>query len=157
MPGAAQNGLEPQRFAALWAGCDTGNASEAEALSKFRALRRMAMAENLRIIDAMGRADVMQALDVQLEPVREESPELKAAFLEVAKIADLAQRRQEVIDELQEQLAAGRGAGISARPMPPPRVSDGGMVGGMVNGGLVAAVSIVAVLLMLAAWFQAFQ
>jgi hypothetical protein len=151
MPGTAQNGLEPKRFAALWAGCDTGNASEAEALSKFRVLRRMAMAENLRIIDAMGRADVMQALDAQLQPEREESPELKAAFLEVAKIANLAQRRQEVIDELQEQLAARIGAGSSMKPMP-PRVSDGGMV----NGGLVAAVSMMAVLLMLAAWFQSF-
>jgi hypothetical protein len=152
MPGAAQNGLEPQRFAALWAGCDTGNGSEAEALSKFRALRRMAMAENLRIIDAMGRADVMQALDAQLQPEREESPELKAAFLEVAKVADLAQRRQEVIDELQEQLDTGIGARSSANTLP-PRVSDGGMV----NGGLVAAVLMIAVLLMLAAGFQAFQ
>jgi hypothetical protein len=152
MPDAVQSGLEPKRFAALWAGCDTGNASEAEAVSKFRALRRMAIAENLRIVDAMGRADVMQALDAQLQPVREESAELKAAFLEVAKIADLAQHRQELIDELQEQLDAGIDAGSSAKFMPASALEEG-----IVNGGLVAAVSMIAVLLMLAAWFQAFQ
>ena len=105
MPGNANDGLNAERFAALWAGCDAGNANEAEALSKFRVLRRMVIAENLRIVDAMGRADVMRALDAQLKPVREESPELKAAFLQVAQLAELANERQELIDELQQENA----------------------------------------------------
>jgi hypothetical protein len=154
MPGKANDGLNAERFAALWAGCDAGNANEAEALSKFRLLRRMVIAENLRIVDAMGRADVMQALDAQLEPVREESPELKAAFLQVAQLAELANERQELIAELEQELVAASGTGISshlARRAQP--VSSGELV----NGGLVAALAIIAALLMLAALFQMFQ
>lgn len=152
MPGAASNGLDPERFAALWAGCDTGNVNEAEAVSKFRALRRMVVADNLRIVDVMGRADVAQALDVQLQPVREESPQLKEAFGQITQLADALAREREITAELREELSVGPVAGSCARPLP-PRVSDGGLI----NGGLVAAVSLVAVMLMIAAVFQAFQ
>jgi len=148
--------FDAERFAALWAGFDMGNASEAEAMNKGRALRRMVAASGLRIVDVMGRADVMQALDAQLQPVREESAELKAAFLEIAKLADLAKQREEMIDELREELAEAIGSGGASAgqtgPLP-PGVSDGGLV----DGGLVAAVSIAAVALMIAAAFQAFQ
>ena len=154
MPGKANDGLNAERFAALWAGCDAGNANEAEALSKFRLLRRMVIAENLRIVDAMGRADVMRALDAQLEPVREESPDLKAAFLQVAQLAELANERQELIAELQEELVAMSCPGISSVPA---RRAQPVSSGELVNGGLVAALAIIAALLMLAALFQTFQ
>lgn len=152
MPGAASNGFEPERFAALWAGCDTGNSNEAEAVNKFRALRRMVVADNLRIVDVMGRADVVQALDVQLQPVREESPQLKEAFGQITQLADALAREREITAELREELSAVPVAGSRARPSP-ARVSDSGLV----SGGLVAAVSIMAVVLMLTAMFQAFQ
>jgi hypothetical protein len=83
MPGAANNnGFNTQRFAELWAGCDAGNANEAEAFGKFRELRRMAIAENLRVIDAVYRPDVMQALDDQLQPVRKENEELTKLYVQ---------------------------------------------------------------------------
>ena len=104
MPGAASNGFCPERFAALWAGFDTGNSNEAEAVNKFRALRRMAVAENLRIIDAMGRADVVQALDVQLQPVREESHEVKAALEQTAALREELTERTRNVRELAELL-----------------------------------------------------
>ena len=156
MPGSRNNGLNAERFAALWAGCDAGNANEAEALSKFRVLRRMVIAENLRIVDAMGRADVMRALDAQLEPVREESPELKAAFTQVAQLAELANERQELIAELQQELVAASCPGISSRPTRRARAQPVSS-GELLNGGLEAALAIIAALLMLAALFQAFQ
>jgi ferric-dicitrate binding protein FerR (iron transport regulator) len=149
---AANNGFEPERFASLWAGCDTGNANEAESVNKFRALRRMVAADNLRIVDVMGRADVMQALDAQLQPVREESPQLKEAFGQITQLADALAREREITTDLREELSAAAVAESRARPLP-ARASHGEVV----NGGLVAAVSIVTVVLMIAAVFQSFQ
>jgi hypothetical protein len=101
----------------------------------------------------MGRADVMQVLDAQLQPVREESPELKAAFLKITELADLAKQREEIIDELQQEVAGS--AGSSACPIPPTHVSAGGLVSaGLVNGGLVAAVSFAAIALLIASAFR---
>jgi hypothetical protein len=155
MPGTAQNRLEPDRFAALWAGCDTGNGNEAEAVNKFRALRRMAAMDNARIIDLMGRADVSAALDAQLQPVREESPQLKEAFGKIADLAEALAREKKIAAQLREELDNGNAfaAASAARPVPPRLVSDAGLV----NGGLVAAVSVVAAVLMIAAAFQWFQ
>ena len=58
------------RFAALWAGCDAGNPNDDEACGKFRALRRMAFAEGLRIIDAFELPEIREAVDRQLKPDR---------------------------------------------------------------------------------------
>jgi len=153
MPRAAQNGLEPDRFAALWAGCDTGNGNEAEAVSKFRQLRRMVVGEKARIVDLMGRADVMAALDAQLEPIREESPELTEAFGKVAELAEALARERQITAGLREQLDNGDASAAASAGMSPARVSDGGLV----NDGLVAAVSIATVALMIAALFGWFQ
>jgi hypothetical protein len=151
MPGAAHNGLEPERFAALWAGCDTINSNDAEAMTKFRMLRRMVGAENLRIIDVMGRADVMAALDAQLQPLREEEgQQLKEAFGKIAELAETLMQERETTAELRDALASVAFAAASTAMPAPPRVSDSGLV----NGGLVAAVLIVAVALMIAAVFQ---
>ena len=151
MPGGAQNGLEPDRFAALWAGCDTGNGNEAEAVNKFRALRRMAVRDNVRIVDLMGRADVMAALDTQLQPVREESPELREAFGKVTQLADALAREREITSQLRERLRGGNAPAAGAgKAVPPRRVADTGLV----HGALVAAVSIATVVLMIAAAFE---
>jgi hypothetical protein len=153
MPGANCSGIDAERFAALWAGLDTGNGSEAEAVSKFRALRRMVVAENVRIIDLICRADVMAALDAQLQLTREESPELKEAFAKITELADALAREREITAELRGQiddlLLAGNETAPSPHIMAAPRGSDG-----LMNGGLVAAVSVVAVALMIAAAFQ---
>jgi hypothetical protein len=89
MPGAANNGFDPEDFAKLMASFDTGNPSEAEATNAGRMLRRSLASNGLGLVDVMGRADVMQALEVRLQPVREESPQLKEAF---AKITQLRMR-----------------------------------------------------------------
>jgi len=139
---------------------DTGNPSEAEAMTAGRLMRRLLVTHGLRLVDVMGRTDVMQALDAQLQPVREESPELKEAFQKVADLADLAKQREETakqreetIDELQQELAGRAGSGAS--PIPQAHVSDGGLVSaGLVNGVLVAAVSFAAIALLIASAFQ---
>ena len=145
MPGAANNDFDAERFAALWAGADAMNSNEAEAVMKFRALRRMAVEDNLRIVDLMGRADVMAALDAQLQPVREENEEVKKLYLQNTELAELAHGQEQLIEQLQRQLAGGVFAAS--------RTSAGGLV----NGGLVAVVVVVAVALMIAAVVQSFQ
>jgi len=114
MPAAVNNGFEPERFASLWAGCDTGNANEAESVNKFRAL--------------------------------------KEAFGQITQLADALAREREITTDLREELSAAAVAESRARPLP-ARASHGEVV----NGGLVAAVSIVTVVLMIAAVFQSFQ
>lgn len=159
MPTVANQGFEAARFAALWAGLDAGNSNEAEAVSKFRALRRMAVGENVRIIDLMGRADVLAALDAQLKPVREESPELKDAFGKITQLADDLAREKEISEELREQVddLLATVNEVASTPVIPPQAwprPGRGASDGLVNAGLVAAVSIVAVALMIASAFQ---
>jgi len=61
---------EADRFAALMAGFDTGNPSEAEAMNKGRAARRMAIEKGLRLCDAWELPEIRHAVDRQLQPVR---------------------------------------------------------------------------------------
>jgi hypothetical protein len=64
---------EAERFAALWAGFEIGNPSEAEAMSKGRAVRRMVAGKTLddgtalRLVDAFELPEIRQALDDQIE------------------------------------------------------------------------------------------
>ena len=136
--------FDAEGFAKLMARFDTGNASEAEAMNAGRALRRMVVSDGLRIVDVMGRADVMAALDAQLQPVREDSQELKAAFIEIARLADLVKQREEAFNELRQKSANVRHSG------PLPAAAGAGLV----NGGLVAAVIVIAMVLMIAAIFH---
>jgi hypothetical protein len=150
---ASSNSFDPEEFVKLIASFDTGNPSEAEAMTAGRLMRRSLVTHGLRLVDVMGRPDVIQALDDQLQPVREESPELKEAFQKVADLADLAKQREDIIDELQQELA--RGAGNCACPMTPSRASQGGLVSaGLVNGVLVAAVSLATITLLIASAFR---
>src|SRR5581483_11124082 len=105
MPGTSNSGFSAERFAALWAGFDTGNVNEAEAIGKWRALRRMVASEGLRIIDVMGRTDVMQALDAQLTPAREDTPELREAFLQIAELANRLKASDELVARLRREAA----------------------------------------------------
>lgn len=67
---------EAERFAALMAGFDTGNPSEAEAMGKGRVLRRMVAGKTLpdgtplRLVDAWELPEIRAAIDRQLQPVR---------------------------------------------------------------------------------------
>ena len=161
MPANAHNGFNAKRFAALMAGFDTGNPCEEEAMSKARALRRMVAAENLRIVDVWGRADVRQALDAQLRPVREDSAEL----IEARKKAE--ERREEVMQRIQQvrQLAElvkkreqefdayRRKAEREMRSRVASAAVAGGAVGdaGLVNGGLTVVAVILVLALLIAA------
>jgi hypothetical protein len=81
---------EAERFAALWAGFDTGNASEAEAMGKGRALRRMVAAKGLRLADAVELPEIRAALDAQMQPVRQPLPDVAALQEELtARMADV--------------------------------------------------------------------
>jgi hypothetical protein len=136
--------FDAETFAKMVARFDTCNPSEAEAMGAARALRRMVVAENLRIVDVLGRADVIAALDAQLQPVREDPPELRAAFLEIARLADVAKEQAELIDQLRRRATAG------GHPYPVRMVVGAGMV----NGYLFAAVLVIALTLMIAAAFR---
>lgn len=99
MPTTQQNSklLNARRFAALFAGFDTGNVSEEEAFAKARALRRMAAENNLRIVDVLEMPEVRKALDDQMQPVRQQSPELQAALGQIATLrAELTDRTRDV-------------------------------------------------------------
>jgi hypothetical protein len=104
MPGTASNGFCPERFAALIARFETANPSEAEAMNAARALRRMVTMNNLRLVDVLERADVKQALDVQLQPVREESPAVKAALEQAGALREELTERTRNVRELAELL-----------------------------------------------------
>jgi len=96
MPSAQQNDLDPEDFAKLMARFDTGNPSEAEAMNAGRLMRRGLVSRNLRLVDVIGRPDVVQALDAQLQPVRHASAEL----IEAQNIAE--DLRQEVMERVRQ-------------------------------------------------------
>jgi len=106
--------LNARRFAALFAGFDTGNVCEEEALGKGRALRRMAAENNLRIVDLLELPDVRKALDAQMQPVRRSGPELQAALEQVAALrTELTERTRDVrtlVEKLTKLQAGQRGA-----------------------------------------------
>lgn len=158
MPDAqGQNAFDPQRFAAVWAGYDTGNSNDAEAKGKGQELRRMALAEKTRVIDLMGRADVMAALDAQLLPVREKTPDTAALETECAelraKLAAVVPKATELADELrrEKELTARlrgqspAGAAKQGQPNPLPDASAGGWLASLAGlAALAAAVMMIA-------------
>src|SRR5580693_2886446 len=107
MPTAQRNPkvLNASRFAALLAGSDTGNACEEEALSKFRALRRMAVEANMRIVDALVMPDVRQAIDAQMQPLRLECGDLQNAIEEAAILREELTERTRDVRRMAELLA----------------------------------------------------
>jgi hypothetical protein len=87
------------RFAALLAGFDTTNPSESEAMSKARALRRMAAERKVRIVDALELPEIRQALDDQMEPIRQVGPDVDALQ---AEIEDLRGKLAMVVPKVTE-------------------------------------------------------
>jgi hypothetical protein len=107
-----------ERFAALWAGFDTDNSSEAEAMGKGRALRRMVNERGLRIVDALELPEIRKALEDQLQPVRLPVPEvatlqaendelrnkLAGVVPEVTRLAEALAREMELTAQLNARL-----------------------------------------------------
>lgn len=82
---------EADRFAALMSGFDIGNASEAEAMAKARALRRMVAGKGVRLVDAFELPEIRQALDDQMQPARQ-------------PLADVAVLKEQLLN-LEDQLS----------------------------------------------------
>src|ERR1700722_7053819 len=117
MPTTQQNStaINTKRFAALFAGFDTGNASEEEAMSKGRALRRMAAVKNLRMVALLETAEIRRAIDDQMQPVRKDSCELQTALVEAAALrVELTERTRDV-RELAELLRRERESSVALR------------------------------------------
>jgi len=93
---------EAERFAALVAGFDTGNPSEAEAVGKGRMMRRMAAAKGLRLVDAFELPEIRAALDDQLQPVRAANTDAAAK----AEADDLRGKLAVVVPKLRETVEA---------------------------------------------------
>jgi ATP-dependent helicase YprA (DUF1998 family) len=109
--------INARRFAALFAGFDTGNASEEEAMSKGRALRRMAADANMRIVDVLEMPEVRQALDDQMQPVRGESKEMQKALEQLASLREELTARTRDVRRMAELLAKKqRGQTVPAAP-----------------------------------------
>ena len=120
MPTAQQNStaIKASLFAALMAGADTGNSCEAEAVNKFRALRRMAANAGLRIVDVLEMPEVKTAIDQQMRPVRQKNGDLQQALEQAAalreeltertrnvrELAELLTKREEIAEGLREEL-----------------------------------------------------
>ena len=135
MPKAQANpAVDARRVAALLAGFDLDNGSEEEAISKARALRRMAANANIRIVDLLELPDVRKAVDDQMQPRRHESEELQeaqelAASLagelndrmgDVTKLANQLREQEETSETLRQQLAANQtqSSGIAGMSAP---------------------------------------
>lgn len=99
-------GEEPQRFAALAAGFETGN-PEPEAVSKGRMMRRMAEAKGMRLVDVYELPEIRKALDDQLQPVRSPVPDVAALQAELedlrAKLAFAVPKLREVTERLTKE------------------------------------------------------
>jgi hypothetical protein len=147
MPSTANKTFDPASFAKLMASFDTSNACEAEAISAARAMRRMAASHGWRVVDVLERDDVKKALDVQLQPVREDSAELKQAFIKITHLATVAKRQEEVIAELRREIAGGGVARPGANVTQPQNAVETGLV----NGWLVAVMALAVAALLVAA------
>ena len=93
---------EAQRFAALVAGFDAGNPSEAEAMGKARMMRRMAVAKGLRLVDVFELPEIRKAIDDQLQPVRSANTECAAK----AEADELRGKLAVVVPKLREMTEA---------------------------------------------------
>jgi hypothetical protein len=104
--------LKPKRFAALLAGFDIGNPSEAEAMNCARAWRRMAVDCDERIVDLLELPDVRKAIDDQLQPKRivaqevmELRNELTLRMDQVTRLARLLKCQEDRTEALRKELS----------------------------------------------------
>lgn len=96
--------FDAKRFAALLAGFDLGNASEEEAMSKGRVMRRMAAQANMRIVDLLELPDVRKAIDDQMQPRREAAPDLREAMEQATALREELTERTRDVRKLAETL-----------------------------------------------------
>lgn len=89
---------EAQRFAALVAGFEIANPSEAEAMLKGRLMRRMAVAKGLRLVDVFELPETRKVIDDQLEPVRAANTDAAAQ----AEVEELRGKLALVVPKLRE-------------------------------------------------------
>jgi hypothetical protein len=89
---------EAQRFAALMAGFELANPSEAEAMGKGRMMRRMAVAKGLRLVDALELPEIRKAIDDQLQPVRAANSDAAAQ----AEVEELRGKLAVVVPKVRE-------------------------------------------------------
>lgn len=136
--------FDERRFAALLAGFDLGNASEEEAVSKGRALRRMAANVNMRVVDLMELPEVKQAIDDQMEPVRAKSAALQEALehtsalqeeltertRDVRRLAESLRQRDEAMEAMQRRLAGAQSGSMQASASSVPGVPSWGFQAG---------------------------
>lgn len=141
-------GFDAQEFAKLMARFDTGNASEAEAVSAARMMRRMVASEGLRFVDVMERAEVKKALDAQLQPVREDSAELKEAFAKITELAKALAQERGITAQLQQECDRLRSS-PSAQPV--NGTSPTSLPIALINGWLEAFIAVLAAALLIAA------
>jgi hypothetical protein len=96
---------EAQRFAALMAGFEIGNASEVEAIGKGRQMRRMAGEKGIRLVDAFELAEIRDAIDAQMQPVRLAVPDVAALETEIedlrGKLAVAVPKVRELAEDLE--------------------------------------------------------
>lgn len=97
---------EAGRFAALMAGFETANPSEAEALSKGRVLRRMAAEKKMRLVDALELPEIRQAIDAQLQPVRQAVSDAASMQKEIEDLRGKLAVTVPKVRKLAEELAA---------------------------------------------------
>ena len=99
---------EAETIASLWAGWDTGNASEAEAMNKGRILRRKAEEKKLRIIDMLELPEIRLAMDQQLSPVRGPCPSCAALQGELqeaeTELTERERQTRKLIDDYETRL-----------------------------------------------------
>jgi hypothetical protein len=118
---------EAQRSASLWAGFETGNLSEAEAMGKGRIMRRIFAAKGLRIIDALELPEIRKAINEQLQPVRAantdaaaqaEIEELRGKLAvvvpKVRELADALTREKELTAKLRGQSQPAQSSGVTS-------------------------------------------
>jgi hypothetical protein len=93
---------EAQRFAALWAGFETVNPSEHEAMAKGRMMRRVAAAKGLQVVDALELPEIRKAIDDQLQVVRAANTDSAAK----AEVEELRGKLAVVVPKLREMTEA---------------------------------------------------
>ena len=148
MPKQKPKDVNARRFAAVMAGCDTGNPSEEEAVSKFRALRHMAADAGLRIVDVLEIPGVRQALDDQMQPVRQDSRELHEAMEQAAMLRQELTERTRDVRRLAELLATKQGGQAGPNVVARGSGESSHSVGAQVVADFVALMVVLALMCM---------
>jgi hypothetical protein len=128
---------EAERFALLWAGFDIGNPSEAEAISKGRAARRMMAGKTLdngnalRLVDAFELDEIRAALDTQMQPARQPP----------ADVAVLTEQLENVQEQLSDSLNHNEALTDALARLQGQSQQNGSFTGPLLSGFLALALA----------------